>query len=334
MVPVKCVKGGIRSRRRADTTHSEGILSFDENGNRKPAHKHVKASRKCEPYQLNRVNSLHGLHSASPTDSLSCNSPISSSDSTPEVRKSKSEAASPLMTGSSSFAQLNGQLTPLDLSGIDYSWTSTKYDLYGTSEFEQPMFSAGLSAASVDWSHYDGLDFAAKAAADFAPSNYSHPQSYGGFEITGSEQPPTLTTSTSTSGEPSEIDELIPSSFDDLESSNGFRAGTMGTGYEGVQMTQNLLGSTTDLESLNYEEFKMMKADTQFLPTPASLAGDEPTFVTTASAAISSFSQATVDEDTTLWMSGDYCHGLPSQEYQLPLTDSPDGTMATFWGNQ
>lgn len=191
------------------------------------------------------------------------------------------------------------------------------------------MFSAGLSAGSVDWSHYDGLDFATKEAADFAPSNYSQPQSYGGFDLTGSEQPPTLTTSTSTSGEPSEIDELIPSSFDDLDTSNNFSTSTVGTGFDVAQM----LGST-DLASLDYSDFKMMKAGTQFLPTPASLAGDEPVFVATTSAAMGTFSQTSVDEDPALWMEGDYCHSLPGHEFQLPLTDSPDGTMPTFWGNQ
>jgi hypothetical protein len=239
------------------------------------------------------------------------------------------------MTGSSSLTHLNGQLPPLDLSSIDYSWNGNKFDLYtSASEFEQPMFSAGLSAASVDWSHYDGLDFAAKAAADFAPSNYSQPQSYGGFDIGSSEQPPTLTTSTSTSGEPSEIDDLISSSFEDLETANGFRTNTIGSGFDVAQISQSLL-SSTDLTTLDYDEFKMMKAGTQFLPTPASLAGDEPVLVSTASATMGNFSQTLVDDDPTLWMGSDYCHGLPSHEFQLPLTDSPDGSsMATFWGNQ
>lgn len=330
--PAKSVKGGIRNRRRA--THSEGILSFDENGNRKSSLKHAKASQKGEPYQLNRQNSAYSLHSASPIDSPSCNSP-SSSSGFPERRKSKSEAASPLMTGSSSLTHLNGQLPPLDLSSIDYGWHGNKFDLYtSTSDFEQPMFSAGLSAASVDWSHYDGLDFAAKAAADFAaPSNYSQPQSYGGFDIGSVEQPPTLTTSTSTSGEPSEIDDLISSSFEELENANGYRTTAMGTGFDVAQISQSLL-SNTDLATLDYDEFKMMKAGTQFLPTPASLAGDEPVLVSTSSTTMGNFASM-VDDDPTLWMGSDYCHGLPSHDFQLPLTDSPDGSsMATFWGNQ
>lgn len=247
---------------------------------------------------------------------------------------SKSEAASPLMIGSSGLTQLNGQLPPLDISSIDYPWCSNNNLYSNASEYEAPIFSAGLTATSVDWSHYDGLDFAAKAAVEFAPSNYSQPQSYGGFDINGSEQPPTLTTSTSTSGEPSEIDDLISSSFEDLDNVNGYRTGTLGTGFDVAEITQSLLGST-NLSTLDYDDFKMMKADTQFLPTPASLAGDEPVLVSSSSATVGNYSQNLVDDDQSLWMASDYCHGLPTHEFQLPLTDSPDGSsMATFWGTQ
>ncbi|CCF47110.1 hypothetical protein CH063_15627, partial [Colletotrichum higginsianum] len=50
-------------RRRANTVHSDGMLTFDEHGHHKPAHKHNKASQKCGPYQLNRVNSLNSTSS-------------------------------------------------------------------------------------------------------------------------------------------------------------------------------------------------------------------------------------------------------------------------------
>lgn len=311
--------------------HSESILSFDENGNRRSSLKHAKPSQKCEPYQLNRQNSAYSLHSASPTDSPSCNSPSSSSGFL-DRRKSKSEAASPLMTGSAGLTHLNGQLTPLDLSSVDYSWN--KFDMFAsTSEFDQPIFSAGLSATSVDWSHYDGLDFGAKATAEFAPSNYSQPQSFGGFDMSGAEQPPTLTTSTSTSGEPSEVEDMISSSFEDLGNANGFRTGTVGTGFDMDHISQSLL-SSTDLSTLDYDEFMIKKAGNQFLPTPASLAGDEPVLVSSASATMGNFPQTLVEEDPALWMGNDYSHGLPSGEFPLQLTDSPDGSsLAPFWGN-
>jgi len=309
------------------------MLSFDEHGNRKTSTKHTKSLQKDEPYKLNRQNSAYSLHSISPTDSPGCNSP--SSISFPERRMSRSEAASPLMTGSSSFTELNGQLPPLDLSSIGYSWNENKFDLYsGASDsFEQPMFSAGLSSASVDWSHYDGLEFAksaAKTAADFAPSNYSQPQSYSAFgEMSSSEQLPTLTTNTSTSGEPSEIDDLISGSFEDLDQTGGFGTGIIGTGFDVAAISAGF--SNTDLATLDYDEFKMRRAGTQFLPTLASVVGDEPALIS-AQATMGGFSQSLPEEDLSTWIaSGDY--GLPSHEFQLPLTDSPDGlpTMATFW---
>ncbi|KAB5583317.1 hypothetical protein GE09DRAFT_296693 [Coniochaeta sp. 2T2.1] len=332
--PVR-IKKPVPSRRRA-TVHAESMLSFDEHGNRKTTSKCARASQKFEPYQLNRQNSTYSLHSASPADSPGCDSPSSSSISFPERRQSKSEAASPLMIGSSrSLSELNAQLPQLDLGSTNSLWSGGKFDLYsGLSEIEQPMFSAGLSAPSIDWNQYDGLEFATKAAPDFAPSNYSQPQSYGGFDLGSSEQPPTLTTTTSTSGEPSEIDDWISNSFENLDGSR-YRTSTIGTGFDVSQITQNLLNSSGDLSKLDYDQFKMMKAGTQFLPTPASLAGDDPVLAPT-SASMGGFPQTLVDEDPNLWMgSADYCHGLPSSDYQLPLADSPDEyLMTTFWGPQ
>lgn len=324
----KSAKGGIRNRRRANTIHSGGMLSFDENGHRKPTFKHAKASQKCGPYQLNRVSSLHGLHSASPSESRSSKSPISIS-STPDRRKSKSEAASPLMTGSSSFAQLNGQLPPLDLSAIEYpTWTPNSYDYAGNlSDHEQPMFSAGLSATSVDWSHYDGLDFANKAV-EFAPSSYSQPQSFGGFEFNGCEQPPTLTTNTSTAGEASELDDLPSHNFEDFEKNGSFRTSANSSGFNISQMHTNMLGRT-DLTTISYDEFKLMKAGTKFLPTPASLAGDEAILAPTSAGTMGNFSLEVEDTAAALWM-GDY-HGLPGMP---AMTESPDSSMPSFWDAQ
>lgn len=302
------------------------MLSFDEHGNRKTTSKHTKPSQNSEPYQLNRVNSMYALSTTSPGESPCCNSPISSSDSAPERRMSKSEAASPLMTGSSGFTHQNGQLPPLDISAIEYSAWS-KFDMF--TDQEQPMFSAGLSATSIDWSLYDGLDFGARAAGDFAPSNYSQPQSYGGFDMNGSEQPPTLTTNTSTSGEPSEIDDPVPpSSFDDLDVS------TASHGFSLGPLPDSFLSSTDFATGLDYE-FKLAKAENQYLPTPASLSSDDPILSTTGPAAFASYSSLVAD-DPTLWTDNDYqTHGLPGADFPLAYTDSPDGTMPNYcWDGQ
>jgi hypothetical protein len=64
--------------------------------------------------------------------------------------------------------QLKEQLPPLDLSSdlssvpSDYNFSQNRDARDGHSaipDHEQPVFSAGLGSASIDWSHYDGLNF-------------------------------------------------------------------------------------------------------------------------------------------------------------------------------
>ncbi|KAK4221249.1 hypothetical protein QBC38DRAFT_138505 [Podospora fimiseda] len=49
------------------------------------------------------------------------------------------------------------------------------------------MFSASLSAASVDWSNYEGLEDTSKSTNIFS-SSYNHPESYVDFNFGGSDQ--------------------------------------------------------------------------------------------------------------------------------------------------
>lgn len=155
-------------RRRANTVHSDGVLTFDQNGHHKPAHRNNRVAQKCGPYQLNRVNSAHSTGSLA-TDTMmqkSTRDPPASrarASSTREPRRVKSETASPLMSSAPSFQNLNSNLPPLDLSSIEYPpyMANSTFDLFGSgfnSETDAPMYSAGLSAASVDWSHYDLSD--------------------------------------------------------------------------------------------------------------------------------------------------------------------------------
>ncbi|KAK3384564.1 hypothetical protein B0T24DRAFT_91610 [Lasiosphaeria ovina] len=332
----KSPKASSRTRRRANTTSSDGVLSFNANGHPKPTYKHPKVSQKCGPYQISRVNSLHSTSSLGNrsmdnllqgSDSRSSNSPAGSSTDdgmTQTQRRVKSEATSPLLTGSSSsFAQLNGQLPPLDLSGIKYPpYVPNSADFFGNiSDHDQPMFSAGLSAASVDWSHYDGLEFARKAT-DFAPSNYSQPQSYGAYDFTGSEQVPTLTTNTSTSGEVSEVEDFLPNSLDEYDT-NAYRNSTTSSGFNLGNSQASLLGGT-DISSLDFDDYRFIKGGNKYLPTPASLPGEDSTLITT-SAAFSGFTS--LEDDPAYWMN-DYS-GLPN------LTDSPtESNIPSFWDGQ
>ncbi|KAK5661929.1 hypothetical protein OQA88_10039 [Cercophora sp. LCS_1] len=330
---LKGSKPGSRSRRRANTTSGD-LLSFDAQGHHKPTYKHARVSQKCGPYQLHRGNSLHGtsstgnrsvdnlMHAASANDAQSGGSPASTSSGDvvlPSQRRVRSEAASPQMTGSSSsFSQLNGQLPPLDLSGISYRpYVTNSADFFNISD-DPPMFSAGLSAQSVDWSHYDIPDFGNKTG-DFAPSSYSHPPSYNGYEFTGSEQVPTLTTNTSTSGEASEAEDILSNPLDDYEAQ--FRSDVNG----GFTLGQSGLLGSGDFSGLDYDDFGLGKTGNKFLPTPASLAGDDPTLLANSAPGFSTFS---LDDDPTYWMS--------NYESALPVfTESPtEASVAPFWGEQ
>jgi hypothetical protein len=319
------------------------MLSFDANGHHKPTYKHAKASQKSGPYQLNRVNSMGhtgSLRNRSMDDLFSVGaggdaSSLTGSGGGGDVfaqaqRRVKSEAASPLLEPSTSFAELNGQLPPLDLSSIKYPpYIPNSADFFGAlSDYEQPMFSAGLSAASVDWSNYEGLELASKAA-DFAPSSYSQPQSYGTFDFSGSEPIPTMTTTTSTSGEVSEVEDFLSNPLDDFDtfqSSAAASIGGYGLGQAAAAAAQVGMLGGADIASLDFEDFTFVKKDAaaKFLSTPAdSLAGDDPTLL----AGGAGFDVLPSLDDTSSYWVNEY--GMPN------LTESPtESSMPSFWDGQ
>lgn len=248
------------------------MLTFDENGHHKPAHKHNKASQKCGPYQLNRVNSLHstgslGSHSPERVGDSSLKDPVSSRAAPiRQQRLVKSEAASPLMRASTSFQQLNNQLPPLDLSSIEYPTyvPNAPFDLFSSSgmssDHDAPIFSAGLSTTSVDWSHID----LGEKTDKFTPSSYSQAgaQSFNGvFDLgTGSEPAPTLAATTSTSGEVSEVEDNFIAGDSDYD---GF-----GTGSSSFIHSANFLSTGTDLSAIDYDSF-VKSSTNKFMTAPS-----------------------------------------------------------------
>jgi len=149
---------------------------------------------------LPHTNTIDALHSESHIkDSM-----VSAQQ---EQRMVKSEHGSPLLSSTSNLEQLNGLLPPLDLSSIpgDYNFLQNLDGFQGIPDPEQPLFSAGLSSASIDWSHYDGLDF---NSDNFAASSYSQAPSFTGFDFSSIDQP--ALTTTSTSGEISEVEDFGP----------------------------------------------------------------------------------------------------------------------------
>jgi hypothetical protein len=122
-----------------------------------------------------------------------------------EQRRVKSEHGSPLLSPASNFDQPNGHLPPLDLSNLagDYSFLQNLDGFSTIPDQEQPIFSAGLCSTSIDWSHYDGLDFNNE---NFAASSYSQAPSFTGYDFSSVDQP--ALTTTSTSGEISEVEDF------------------------------------------------------------------------------------------------------------------------------
>jgi hypothetical protein len=242
-------------------------------------------AHKCGlPYVVPRAHSIHGaspsgiahrsvdsLPHTNTIDALHGESHIKDSmvSAQQEQRMVKSEHGSPHVQPATTLEALNGQLSPLDMTGIndfgDYNFMN--FDAFAPMpENEQAIFSAGLSAASVDWSHYAGLGF---DNDNFATSAYSQAPSFTGFDFGAVEQP--ALTSTSTSGEISEVEDFGPfsnpspshrvmgaapalgSEFDmsDFGDRDGYRLSTASS-YVGLPQAQLL---ANNVESLTVDDF-------------------------------------------------------------------------------
>jgi hypothetical protein len=154
---------------------------------------------------------------------------------------------------SSSAFQANGAVPPLDLSGIEYhsyvpGGNAGGLDLFGPSvspDHDTPLYSAGLSAASVDWSHYD-----------FA----------GNFPDFGSnsEHLPNHVNTTSTSGDVSEVEDFMPGADGDF--SGGF-------------MRQGMMGNAVDISTIDYDSFyKNAEQQNPIAGTGMSMVEEDPAF--------------------------------------------------------
>lgn len=271
-------KAAIR-RRRANTIHSgDSALSLDHgHGHHKATTgKHNRASQKVGPYQLNRVNS------ANSTSSLGAGSDSMAELRGNSQRRVKSEATSPLMSASTSSSGFHpsasnaASVPPLDLSNIDYPSYApsaagnngpSSFDLFGAGfspDTEAPLYSAGLSNASVDWSHYDF------PGDSFGPSSYSQTgaQSFANLTDFGSNSDhlPTLVNTTSNSGDVSEVEDIMPGADD----------------FTGSFMRQNvgMLGAGgADLSAIDYDSFyKGSSAAADPNPMGMSMVEDDPAF--------------------------------------------------------
>jgi hypothetical protein len=274
-----------RRRPRALTAQSESGLTTFTNGHHKPVHKHNTMAHKCGlPYVVPKT-----IHGSSPTslanrsvDSLPHTSTIDALHSESlmkdsmvsaqqEQRMVKSEHGSPSQCPTTNLDQLNGLLPPLDLSRIpsDYDFMQNIDGFPSVPDPEQPLFSAGLSSASIDWSHYDGLGFN-NNRDNFAPSSYSQAPSFTGFDFTGVDQP--ALTTTSTSGEISEVEDFgslneigatrpsllsnkYGSDFDTSEFGSDVDTYRLSTASSYIGMPQAQILARNDVETLDLDTF-------------------------------------------------------------------------------
>ncbi|TGO86016.1 hypothetical protein BPOR_0343g00100 [Botrytis porri] len=290
-------------RPRAQTTQSENNLTIFTNGHHKPVHKNNNMAHKCGlPYTVPRAHSIHGQSSSSlanrSVDNLPHTSAIDTLHSESQIKDSivsaqqeqrmiKSEHASPLVSPTTNFHQINGQLPPLDITNMstpDYN-NIYQFDGYGGAiqDFEQPIFTAGIGSASVDWSNYPGLNF---NDDNFAASSYSQAASFNEFDFSSIDNP--ALTTTSTSGEQSEIEDFIGVSDpsrpalmnnqnnqygSDLDASefggeiDRYRLSTTSSSY--LDMSQMQMLASNDVGNFGLEEF-MKPSSSEFLPlTPS-----------------------------------------------------------------
>jgi hypothetical protein len=275
-----------KRRPRALTAQSSEGLTVFTNGHHKPVHKHNNMAHKCGlPYVVPRANTIHGpspsglanrsvdnLPHTSTIDALHSDSHIKDSmvSAQQEQRMAKSEHGSPFLSPTSNFDQLNGLLPPLDFSNIpgDFNFTQNLDGFSSIPDNEPPMFSAGLSSASIDWSHYDGLDFNNE---NFAASSYSQAPSFTGFDFSSIDQP--ALTTTSTSGEISEVEDFVTplsdssgtrptlinnqygSEFDNSDFGGDIDGYRLSTASSYIGMPQVQLLANNNIDSLDMDSF-------------------------------------------------------------------------------
>ncbi|KAG9228820.1 hypothetical protein BJ875DRAFT_223174 [Amylocarpus encephaloides] len=275
-----------KRRPRALTVQSENSLTSFVNGHHRPVHKHNTMAHKCGlPYTVPRSQPIHGssptglaanrsvdnLPHTNTVDALHSDSHIKDSivSAQQEQRMVKSEHGSPVVSPASNLDQWNSMLPPLDLTHISSEYVPSLDAFSSLPDHDQPLFSAGLGTTSIDWSHYDGLDF--NNGDNFAASSYSQAPSFTGFDFSSTDQP--ALTTTSTSGEISEVEDFgslgepmapPPSMINNTKYGSDFDTSDFGgeidsyrlstaSSYVGMAQAQMLAGN--NVESLDMETF-------------------------------------------------------------------------------
>jgi hypothetical protein len=217
----------------------------------------------------NKRQRIHNVRQPQVSQSGQPAFPMADSMQTQTPREVKSEHCSPLLSPASNLDQLNGLLPPLDLSNLsgDYNFMQNLDGFSAIPDQEPPMFSAGLSSTSINWSHYDDLDF---NNDNFAASSYSQAPSFTGFDFSSIDQP--ALTTTSTLGEISEVKDFgslndtsasrstvlnnqYGSDFDPLELVSEIDRYRLSTASSYIRMPQAQMLASNNVEAINIFAF-------------------------------------------------------------------------------
>lgn len=321
----KTKTGGSIRRRRANTLDGQRPKKNSSLTSLKPLH---------SKGGLSGVRSADSLAFPFPSSGKSPTSLPSSSDLHLDLRRRvRSETASPLLSsdraspaslmhhGHASSHSQHQHPPPLDLSSVtSYSnpyrgTASGSFEMFGaptssqqqphlsSSENDAPLFSAALSETPVDWSNYE-----------FAPhSSYSQAQSLSGvYDFCGSERMPTLTTTTSNSGDMSELDD-----FEAASTGAGGNSAPRFSFLSGIGGLNNAQRSMLGAGPFDYDDMIKFKFRPGASDPTTSSGLDSPTIhsssaVPTTSAASASGGFSMVED--AIWM---------STAYNDPVVDSP-----------
>ncbi|POS85936.1 hypothetical protein EPUL_004309 [Erysiphe pulchra] len=209
-----------KRRARTHTKSPENNLTIFTNGYHKPAHKYNNTAQKYgSPYPAPRSQSLRGPspsslvpHSENYPDYLTKVEAGNSIMKETSIRNlternlpvSSCTLSDPSPTSNGEYYGTELQMVNLFTPG-EISWPQSLDGMSSAPDTDNPLYSAGINSASIDWSHYEGLNF---NNDNFTGGPFSQPSSFTGFDFIGLDQPPLI--STPTSGDLSEIDELGP----------------------------------------------------------------------------------------------------------------------------
>jgi len=194
----------------ADTVYSHSLLTLDENGHHNPAPKHADTPQMRGDYELiydHSLDNTSSLGNGSVNNFTHTNGGDTRSGSLAAYESHQEQGRVTLATVapvvcqsniSTAFQQLDTQLPLLHGSNIEYP-ANANLELFGDlSHATQSMFSAELSATSIDWTNF-GLS---------ALSSHYQTQNFNDSDSDWFAQPTLATIDTSTWGGEPEVGDL------------------------------------------------------------------------------------------------------------------------------